>query len=220
MGSLHVTSARRRSIGFWALAGVSLLISHDAIFFIQLGAGSDLAQALRTAGHDYWGAASALLLTVGLAAGLLGIRRVRSLRRRATALGVTPDVRGGYARRALRIWCALLPVVALGFMVQESVEHVIVHGHAIGIGALLGPEYPLAIPVIALITSIGAAVLGLIADAEVALLAAISSAFSSVRRAPTAARRRPATSVTASRQSVLSRPGAGRAPPVVFALER
>ena len=54
-------------------------------------------------------------------------------------------------RRFAAIWLRLLAVVAIGFVIQENVEHVIAHGHAPGLGALLGPEYPLALPVIGLV---------------------------------------------------------------------
>ncbi|MBA3587486.1 MAG: hypothetical protein H0W41_07600 [Chloroflexi bacterium] len=39
---------------FWALVAVALFVSHDTIFFVQLGRGESLSRALRETGHAYW----------------------------------------------------------------------------------------------------------------------------------------------------------------------
>ena len=75
------------------------------------------------------------------------------------------------------IWLRLFAVVALGFVLQENVEHIISHGHAIGLGALLGPEYPLALPVIGLVTALAGSVAAAVRRTEGALLAIISAAL-------------------------------------------
>ena len=203
------------SLTFLALAGVALLVSHDAIFLVQLGPGEGLVRVLRTAGHDYWGAATALLVATGLLVATATIVRLRSLRRHATALGTRAGRASGYGRRALRAWAVLLVVVAAGFFVQENVEHLLAHGHAIGLGALLSAEYPLALPVITVITGIAALVAALVSGAEQSLLAAIASAMKA-RHRPSRVQSPPAMS-RPRRPSVLSRPGASRAPPVMFA---
>ena len=75
--SAVIPDEHRPRVAFWALAAVALLISHDATFLVQVGPGEALARALREAGHGYWGAASVVLLLIGLAAGArLGIRLV------------------------------------------------------------------------------------------------------------------------------------------------
>ena len=217
MGDMRSVAPRgrlRAAISFWVLAGVSLLLGHDAVFAIQAGPGQSLTDALRAAGHDYWGVASAIVAGIGLLAGLLATARVSSLRRRARDLGAAP-VAVRRARRILRTWGWLFVVVAAGFFVQENLEHLAMHGHLIGAGALAGPEYPLALPVIAAITLVAGIVGGLIGGAESALLDAIATALASLRRALCSVRR--AAEVTVPRASVLARRGAGRAPPEMAA---
>ncbi len=212
------TGRLARSAAFWALAGLALLVSHDAVFLAQTGPGEGLAEVLRTAGHDYWGAASAALVVVGLlTAGGVAVRLHR-LRRRAAALGARPAASGGYARRALLSWARLFAIVALAFMLQESAEHFGAHGHAIGIGALAGPEYPLALPVIAAITGLAALLAAVLIGVERGLVTGIAAVLARAwsRHASRVARRTPA-SVGPASPSVLSRPGASRAPPPVLA---
>ena len=83
----------RGPLAFWAVAGVALLVSHDAIFLAQLGPGRALAQTLREAGHWYWGLASLLLGAVGLAVLTATMVRLRCLRRQADSLGAGPVAR-------------------------------------------------------------------------------------------------------------------------------
>ena len=64
-------------VAFWAMAGVALFLSHDAVFLVQVGPGDALSRALRDAGHDYWGAASLILALVGLAVGAAAVLRLR-----------------------------------------------------------------------------------------------------------------------------------------------
>jgi hypothetical protein len=104
-------------------------------------------------------------------------------------------------------------VVATGFLVQENVEHLIGHGHAPGLGVLMGPEYPLALPVIGLITAIAALVTAALGQVTGSLLAAIADAVRrSLGRAP---RRimRPPLRLRSIAGSPLARAAAGRAPP-------
>lgn len=212
------TGMRARSVAFWALAGVALLVSHDAVFLAQTGPGEGLTQVLRTAGHDYWGAASVALVVIGLLTAAVVAVRLRRLRRRAASLGVHPAAPGGYARRALLTWARLFAIVALAFILQESAEHFSAHGHAIGVGALIGPEYPLALPVIAAITALGALLAALLTGVEHGLVAGIAAALARPwsRRPSRIAPRAPAV-LAAPWPSVLSRPGASRAPPPVLA---
>lgn len=201
---------------FIALAAISLLVAHDLVYLVQLGPAADLTRVLRAAGHEYWGLASGSVLIGAAAAGLLVMRRLLQLRRTAAALGVsgtrTPRTRFGARTGAL--WIRLFAIVTAGFALQENVEHLVQHGHVLGAGALVGPEYPLALPVIGAIT-IGAALLGAaIIGVEHGLVACITLAL--VRRTPRPPRatQRPPIRVTAARISMLARAGASRAPPV------
>lgn len=204
---------------FWAAGGVALLASHDAIYLVQVGPGAELASTLRSATHDYWGLASLVLALVGLGA-LAGVGlRLRALRRTADVIGA--DARAirtrPYRRRWLAAWVRLASVVAVGFLVQENVEHIVRHGHAPGLEALFGPEYPLALPVIGLITSIAALVVAALGQVERSLLAAIADA---VRRGLSRAPRdvaRPPLRILAVVGSPLARAAAGRAPPMRLA---
>jgi hypothetical protein len=207
----------RGPVAFWAAAGVSLLVSHDAVYLARLGPGHALAQTLRAAGHDYWGTASlALVLIGGVALGATAIRLHR-LRRIAVQLAAGRVARSrSYGARWLAAWLRLLAVVAIGFGVQENVEHVIGHGHAPGLGALIGPEYPLALPVIAAITGLAALITAALSQAEHALLAVIADAIR--RRLARAPRRthRPLLRLTVVLAPPLALAAAGRAPPRAF----
>lgn len=209
----------RGPAAFWAAAGVALLASHDATYLVQVGPGRALTHALRTAGHGYWGAASLALAVVGVAAAVGVGLRMRSLRRRASALGVAAgsDRRSGYPARWVSTWGRLLALVAGLFVVQESVEHFVAHDHLVGIGALVGPESPLALPVIAAITAVAALLLAGTAETEAGLLRAIAAARRPRRATPRRLPRPPARS-RLDRRSVLADRIAGRAPPRMLAL--
>ena len=64
------------------------------------------------------------------------------------------------------MWWRLALVVALGFAVQENLEHLLTHGHAPGLGVLAGPEYPLALPIIGLVTAATAVVAALVSRTQ------------------------------------------------------
>ncbi len=208
-------AAIRARLAFWALAGIGLLVSHDAVFLAQVGPGEELTRLLRGAGHDYWGAASAILVLVGVAAVVAAGLRLRGLGRHAHRLRATP--KAGQRARLLPIWLRLMAVVTLGFAIQENLEHVLAHGHAIGAGALLGPEYPLALPIIAAITAVAALLATLVIGAEHALVEAIAAAchrsFGRVARSL-----RSPVRLALTRRGVRATPGAGRAPPLVLTI--
>ncbi len=206
-------TARRGPIAFWALAGLALLLSHDAVFAAQMGPGEALTRTLRTAGHDYWGIASVALGAIGVMVAACAIARLLQLKRRARSLRAPRvEANGTYARRFFVAWARLFVVVAIGFAIQENLEHLGMHSHAIGAGALIGPEYPLAMPVIGLITMIAASIAALVTGVERALIATIAAALPVVRRAP---RRldRPPLRISEPRTSILATAAAGRAPP-------
>ncbi len=205
----------RERVAFWALAGVALLISHDAVWLVQVGPGEDLATTLRGAGHGYWGLASLALAVIGLSAAVVIGVRLWLLRRRAAGLRANTTLmqRQPYLARALRAWIRLLVVVAIGFVIQENIEHFLSHRHTPGLGALLGPEYPLTLPVIAGMTGLAALVVAAVVTVERQLLAAILRAIRQlVRRAPRRLQRPPAR-VAWRPLSPLATSWAGRAPP-------
>jgi hypothetical protein len=204
----------RNRLAFWALAGLALFVAHDAIYLIQIGPGEALAATLRTAGHGYWGWASLVLTAVALVAGVSIWLRMRQLRRRASGLGAARHSSGRFGRRFVIVWLRLAAVIAVGFVIQENVEHSIIHGHAPGVGALLGPEYPLALPVIGLIGAIAASVAAIVTRTQEALVLAIEAALRRPVRALLAGPRPPVRPAAAI-GSVLAHPGAGRAPPTV-----
>ena len=105
--------------------------------------------------------------------------------------------------------------MALGFVLQENVEHIISHGHAIGLGALLGPEYPLALPVIGLVTAVAGFVAAAVRRTEGALLAIISAALH--RRPPGSPAGRPTQPARPAAPVTVANAVAGRAPPRAFA---
>jgi hypothetical protein len=203
---------RNRLLAFGVLAASTLVVSHDAVFLVQLGPGAELARVLRRAGHDYWGLVSAAIAVLALLAAIGVGLHMRRLASRARGTERRPRA-SGLLRRSARTWLALFAVVAIGFVLQENAEHVVSHAHPIGLGALLGPEYPLAIPVIAVFTALAAIVVELIAGVERSLLERIGAALAT-RGRPTRRLRRPGR-IAAHRSSVLGWEGASRAPPVV-----
>lgn len=209
-----VSTDLRNRLAFWALAGLALIAAHDAIYLFQIGPGEALAATLRSAGHGYWGLVSLVLTAVALVAGVSISMRMLRLRRRASDLGAARHSSGPFARRFVVAWLRLVAVVAVGFAIQENVEHSIIHGHAPGVGALLGPEYPLALPVIGLIGAIAAMVAAIVTRTQEALVLAIEAALRPTIR-PLLAGPRPPARIASAIGSVLAHPGAGRAPPSV-----
>ena len=210
----------RGPVAFWALAGVALLASHDAIFMAQVGPGEQLTRTLREAGHDYWELASLLLAAVGIGVGLATLLRLRSLRRRADDLaGEQFDgFRTRRFTRALGLWAKLFAVVAGGFILQENLEHLTVHGHAPGLGALVGPEYPLAVPVIGLVTALAASSAESLRRTEQQLLDAIEAVLRSAFEHAPRRLTRPPPRFPARRMSPMAHAIAGRAPPSMLHL--
>ena len=167
----------RNRLAFWALAGLALFLAHDAVFLAQMGPGKALVAELRTAGHEYW----------SWRASCSSLQRSSPAPRSGSTCGASdgeprrsprpPAPTGPFARRFASSWWRLAALVAVAFAVQENVEHLIAHGHAPLGGALLGSEYPLALPVIGMITAIAAGLVALVARTENALVVAIEAAL-------------------------------------------
>jgi hypothetical protein len=198
------------------LAIVALLVAHDAIFLAQYGAGPDFARAMAEGGHDgYW---LPFTVTAILGGGLLLLRALTTIRvldLRASTLERVELPAPSYASELLGIWRGLFPLVAVLFAIQENVEHLAEHGHILGLGALAGPEYPLALPVIAMVAFALAALGALIRWRIAGLRARIATA--SAKRVPHAdVRVAPewrAVHAAAAHRWTLDRKDAGRAPP-------
>ena len=103
-------------------------------------------------------------------------------------------------------------MVAVAFLVQENAEHFVSHAHAPLLGALAGPEYPLALPLLAAITLLGALVTLLVRERERTLLARIAGGLPRVRRAAEPPLR--PGPMRLRRPAILSRPDLSRAPPL------
>lgn len=201
-------------LAFWALAGIALLASHDLIWLAQTGPGEALTTTLRRGGHSYWGAASSILTFAGLAAATWAVIRILQLGRSSGSADV--PMRTGvrpYVRRAGGAWLRLFAVVATGFVLQENLEHAVTHGHGLWAGALLGPEYPLALPVVATITLMAALVAAAFVTAERILLARLASGGPRLR-APRCVQR-PARRLGLS-GAVDAHTHAGRGPPTLL----
>ena len=207
----------RGRIAFWALAGLALLVGHDAVFLAQVGPGERLTAALRSAGHDYWGLASVLLVGIAGLMGAITFVRMARLRRAAAVLDARGHARTPRLARLLPTWGRLAAVVVIGFAIQENLEHFIAHGHTIGAGALIGPEYPLALPVLGIVTFVAALGATILVASELALVSAIVAALAR-RRRPERMAIRPPQRVGTQIGSVLARFHAGRAPPSMLHL--
>ena len=219
-------SATRRArphggaIRFTALVGVGVLTAHDVIYAGQAALGSsDLAFA--DAAHRYWTTFVVLALLAGglaLAATLTGILRLgRALRHLPPAHEPRRLPVASFTGELVRLWPRLLGTVGLAFLVQENVEHAAAGRSLPGLWVLSGPEYPLAIPVLVLVTGLLAAVGAWFRhrrDVLVGRLRAARAALALRTRAghaPAVRWRLVGALVALSR--ILARTNAGRAPP-------
>ena len=218
MRIVPVPSHLRGPIAFWALAGVALLVSHDAVFLAQMGPGEALARTLRTAGHAYWGVASVAVAIIGTVTAIAVALRHLRLRRLARTLGVEPArAHRSHLGRLLVTWARLFAVIAIGFVIQENIEHLAMHAHPLGLGALLGPEYPLALPMIGLISFVSSVIVTFVTGAERALLETIAAALRQVIGRPPRRIDRAPLRLAGPRIPVLARAADGRAPPWMLA---
>ncbi len=212
-----------RAVRLAMLGLVSVAIAHDAIFAAQYGFGATFAKAMRDGGHDgYWPVFSMVAVVAATVLGLRAAVRLGRLREMDRSIGPVTATAGphqrGYRRELSGLWPPLFALVAVVFTVQENVEHFAGHGHVIGLGALTGPEYPLALPVLALVTLAAAAVGALVRWRITVLTARLAGRPPVVRRRRLGTRRPSArwAEVAAIRAHAwfLVRLDAGRAPPL------
>jgi hypothetical protein len=218
--SLRVRLQKSRSrLAFVVLGAVALAVSHDAVFLAQTGPGEVLLAALRQGGHEYWTIVSVGVGVLGLAVAIGSLLRLHRLRRLARALGDRPGpmLSSTYFPRAFGVWARLFPLVVLGFLLQENAEHLVAHGHLIGLAALGGAEYPLALPVIGAISVLAALAAGAFSVAERELIVRIAAALRARRVHAPRRLVRPTGILRWATIPVLARAGAGRAPPPLLA---
>jgi hypothetical protein len=202
------------------LVAVVAALGHDAVFAARYGVGADLASALRGSGHEgWWG--PLVLAVLGFGAFVLAAQLARlatlstraRARRRARPCATGPSYLGQW----LRLWAVLLPSAAAIFVVQEDLEHAAIGAVGHGLGALTGPEHPLAIPVLALVTGVVAALAALLRwRIRVLERIVVSGRWSTPRRRAILAAPRPSVPATLPRPLVGSLGLAfdpGRAPP-------
>ncbi len=164
-----------RIVRFVLLGLFTLYIGHDAVFLAQFGAGPALDRAMATSGHGpHWlgfgllaVAAAALLaawsvdaLSTLVAAAARSRSRHRARRPSSTESGRRAGALrwDGYLREVVDLWPPLVLATLVSFAVLENIEHLASDGHLLGLGALTGPEYPLAIPVLVAVTGLVSAI--------------------------------------------------------------
>jgi hypothetical protein len=173
---------------FLILAAAVLVIGHELVLRIGYGPGADASIALKATSHGLaWllQAATALLATAGLL--IVVVARIRRLRTRLFAtVGHVPALARPSRRQLLVAWERLFAVALIGFIVQENVEHGVVHGHLPGLSMLYGGQYVFTIPVFALL-ALAAAFAASLVGRELATLE--RAAAEAERRLPRPARR-------------------------------
>jgi hypothetical protein len=216
------------AIRFGLLALGGLLLGHEAVYALQYGVGAGFTQAMASGDHGYWPifstvALSALLLLLARSgwqlAQLHGARASDDPARPARLRGpvAPPTALRTYPRELLGLWPPLFGVVAVGYTIQENLEHFTSHGHVPGLEPIIGPAAPLALPILALVTLALAAV-GALLRWRIATLEARLARTRALHPVRARAGRRPAqawTVVGAIRATFWSliRQGPVRAPP-------
>lgn len=144
-------------VRFALVAFLSLLLGHEAAYHAHHGWGDQFAARMEALGHDaYWPA----FMLVGLSAAVLlvmagAVRLARlALRSRWPESHRRPGVARppSYPRLLSKLWIQIYPITLVAFAIQENVEHLLAESRLIWLGALAGEEYPLTLPVLALVT--------------------------------------------------------------------
>lgn len=176
-------------IRFLSLTALGALIAHDAVFAAQYGLGGGFDAAMGDS-HRYWPAFVAVTLLVTLVVAVAAGRALLRLGRLVGGLPVAAPARGGrtYLAELARLWPRLFAVVVLAFLLQENVEHATAGEPMPGLWALSAPGYPLALPVIALVTGLLAAAGSWLQWRRDTLVARLRAARSALARLRPAAR--------------------------------
>jgi hypothetical protein len=163
MAALGGAGSARRALRLAVLAFASLVIAHEVTYHVHHGGGAELEARMHALGHDaWWPAFSLLALSAAIVLTVLSAAHLVRLWLRGRTLGLSAGPPRAcdrpYSRELGRLWLKLLPITSLAFTVQENVEHALAGEGLIGLGALGGHEYALALPVLALVTLLVAAV--------------------------------------------------------------
>ena len=125
-----------------------------------------------------------------------------------------------YGRELLRLWPPLFGTVAVAYLIQENIEHLVAQGHLAGFSPIVGAEAPLALPILGLVT-LAFALVGALVRWRIAVLEArVRAARARARWSVDADRLHTSwTLVGAIRATFwsLARQGPVRAPPPSFA---
>ncbi len=215
--------SRLERLRFPALAIVGVLVAHDAVFGVQYGLGPDRDTALAGTAHGYWPAFIVLaLLVAGVALGAAATALVR-LRGRVRGLPAAPTAPGQprYVAEVFRLWPRLLFAVAGAFVLQENAEHLLAGSAAPGLWALTGPGYPLAIPVLVVVTGLLAAAGGWLQWHRDVLVGRLLAARAAIRHRPSGAQvphgRWSLVAALIAHRWILLRRDVERAPPIAVA---
>ncbi|HEY7941550.1 MAG TPA: hypothetical protein VID25_06355 [Candidatus Limnocylindrales bacterium] len=210
---------------FVLLALGGLLVGHQAVYVAQYGEGAALGQAMTASGHDgYWSAFTTVALSGLLLLLLRSAWRLVELRRDATGPALQAPEHGrpsAYGRELLRLWPPLFGTVAVAYLVQENIEHLVAQGHLAGFSPLVGLQAPLALPILGLVT-LAFAIAGALVRWRTALLEARARAAREPTRrfARRADRRSTSWALVGAIRATfwsLARQGPVRAPPSDFA---
>jgi hypothetical protein len=238
---MDVLTDRRRAralpwVRLAALVPVSMLVGHELVFALQYGVGNGLQAAMAAGGHDnYWTAFTVVISA--LSAGLLAreVARAARLRSRlrelrghgqlapaaAPAAGSADSSVAAWRAEFRRIWPPLFALTAVGFTVQENLEHMAAGQAPHGLGSLIAGEHPLALPILALVSAaiagLGALVRWRIRSLEARVAEAIRAASTRHRhpRSLAPAPEWPPIGALRAHAWFLVRLLAGRAPPAI-----
>lgn len=170
---------------FIILAAAVLVVGHELVLRIGYGPGADASIALKATSHGLaWllQAAAALLATAGLL--IVIAARIRRLRARLSAhIGQLPALGRPPRRQLLVLWERLFAVALIGFIVQENLEHGLVHHHLPGLSMLYGGQYVFTIPVFAVLALAAALVASLVSRELATLEEAVADAERCLPRA-------------------------------------
>ncbi len=209
-----MASRTRTRIATVTMILVALVVAHDLVFLAAYGAA--YGEALAHTGHDHgWTSAVVTVLVAGLVclvAGLWQLRRLSLLARLAGDRAADPPSRASFGRRWLRLAVGIAMATIILFVAQENVEHLGIGEPLPGLGVLLSPEYPNAIPIIVCVAS-AVALVGALFGWRFAVLAARLRATGARHLRPSKARPRTIFEVDRRPGTLLGAGLAPRAPP-------
>jgi hypothetical protein len=222
----HTSQGMARIAGrirFGLLAGIALLVGHDAVYAAEHGIGRGYGSAMTALGHDaYWLPVTGLGLLAAIGLALASVLAIGRLQRRLHGIRSRRPIRSisvAYRRELGSLYPPLFLAVVALFTLQENIETILARGDLPGVDVLLGGPLPLAIPVLGLVSLAVAAVGALVRWRIATLQARLRGALHAAR--PEVGDARPAREwaeigAAAPHRWILDRRDAGRAPPLVL----